>query len=116
MKKRKLLIVFSFIVVLLITMTVSDIYYSNLNKKYPLLSNLESFDGKVTDVKIHFGYSYIELDSVDRALIRPSYLKNETKEKFHQLVKEGDFILLGDSKHEFTLTQMGKDYRFIIKN
>jgi 3-isopropylmalate dehydratase small subunit len=116
MKKSKLLIVSFSIALLLIAMTFSDIYYSNLNKEYPLLSNLESFEGKVTDLKIHFGYTYIELDSQKRALIRPSNLKNEPKEKFHQLVKEGDFILFSDSRNEFTLKQMDKDFRFIIKN
>src|SRR5690606_10046885 len=52
--------------------TWSDYYYSKLEGDYIVLTDFQNIGGFVTDLRVHWNYAYLTINSTDRILICPS--------------------------------------------
>lgn len=97
---------------LLITMTISDIYYSKLERDYPLLISSEQTNGTILKHKEHFDYTYIELNSSERRLIRPTENLHYTPSKFSDFIAEGDQMIYEKQSGKIQIIRDNYSYYF----
>lgn len=112
--KKKLLIGMPIILLLLVAMTISDNYYSDLEEQYPVLQETERVEGKVTNIIIHHKYIYLELDGQTKRLVPPSFLKSDNPSYLHKIIAIGDHFLHESNSHEVALQQEDKRLSFIV--
>jgi hypothetical protein len=67
-KNKKLWITGGIAGMLLLAMTISDLYYSELSENYPVLKADELIEGKITAFKVHHKHTYIELDATKKGI------------------------------------------------
>lgn len=115
-KTKKWLLLGAVVIALLITMTISDNYYSNLNENYPLLQKEELLSGKITDIKIHHKYTFIELDSSTKRLITPSFLMNKKTAYLHKTIAIGDYLVYEGHSDKITLLKDNESYNFLVSH
>ena len=102
-KGWKLWIIGGLLGTLLLVMTISDIYYSDLTEKYPVLRKDEFIEGKVTGLKVHHRHTYIELDFEERRNIPPSYLVGPKTDYLHKMAEVGDNFIHAAKSTNITL-------------
>lgn len=113
-KKTKLLLLAPLLILLLVSMTISDNYYSNLAEQYPILQESERVEGKVTGITIHHKYVYLELDAQTRRLIPPSFLKSADPTHLHKIISIGDHFLHEANSKEVSLGEDQEHLSFIV--
>jgi heme/copper-type cytochrome/quinol oxidase subunit 2 len=112
--KKKLLIGMPIILLLLVTMTISDNYYSDLEEQYPILEKTEQMEGKVTGLIIHHKYIYLELDGQTKRLVPPSLLKNADRSYLHKAITIGDHFMHAPNSEEVALRKDDDHLRFVV--
>jgi len=115
-KGPKLWIIGGLLGILFLVMTISDIYYSNLSEKYPVLSKDEFMEGKVTGLKVHYKHAYIELDFAERRNIPPSFLVGPKTDYFHKMVELGDHFIHEVNSENITLQRDDEFYKYAVSN
>lgn len=110
---RPQIIISSLIIIgILITMSISDVYYTNLEKKFPLLSKNESINGKITNLKTHFDYSYLEIDLNTKKLIRPTKNEKYNPCDFNEFISVGDSFVHEEFSNEIKVIRNNTTYTF----
>ena len=97
---------------LLILMIVSDIYYSKLERDYPLLTRLEQIEGTINKHKAHFDYTYIELNSSVKRLIMPTANLEYSPSKFSDFIEKGDQVVFKRLSDEIQINRGKNSYFF----
>lgn len=115
-KTKKWLLLGAVVIALLITMTISDNYYSNLNENYPLLQKEEPLSGKITGIKIHHKYTFVELDSSTKRLITPSFLMNKTPTYLHKTIAIGDYLIHEAHSDQLSVLKDDENYNFLVSH
>ena len=98
----------------IVTMTISDNYYSKLEKEFPLLSENELIEGTITSFKSHFGYTYVEIDSNTKRLIRPTNVGESKATEFHHFIEVGDKFLHRKSDNKIFIYRQHKTFEFLL--
>lgn len=101
-------------ILILIAMTISDNYYSNLEENYPILKETEAIQGKVTNMIVHHKYTYLELDSQTKRLVPPSFLKSPDPTYFCKIVSIGDYFLHEANSNEVVLLKNEEPLSFVV--
>lgn len=114
-RRPRNLIALVLVSLLLITMTISDIYYSGLERDYPFLTEYEYIDGTITAMKVHHKYSFIEIDSSMKRAISPTYNPAYDPYYFHELAAEGDRLIHKKWSHQIELIREGTSYLFSLE-
>jgi hypothetical protein len=112
MKNTKVKIGLLIVAALVIAMTISDWYYSGLDREYALLGNKMAIQGVVTHCKIHWQHAYISLDSDVKVHILPSRTDGDEPADFHNLVAVGDSLYTEATSDQITLVKNGRAYYF----
>ncbi|MEM7369071.1 MAG: hypothetical protein AAF587_10770 [Bacteroidota bacterium] len=115
LRRRKTIIVLVLASLLLITMTISDIYYSGLERDYPFLAEYEQIDGTITAMKVHHKYSFIEIDSSLKRAIVPTYNPANDPYYFHEFVTEGDRFVYKEWSRQIEIIRDGEIFLFDMK-
>lgn len=97
---------------IIITMTISDIYYTKLENEYPLLSSNEQINGILTSFKDHHNYAYIEVDSSIKRLIRPTNNTDYNPSNFTDFIAIGDKIIHEKWSTKIEIVKNDKSYNF----
>ncbi len=113
-KRKKFGILGALIVSLLITMTISDIYYSDLAEKYPVLDPKEFLEGQITDLKIHHRYTFVEIDHNKKRNIPPSFLYAPKTDYFHKMIAIGDHFFHEANSTDVSLEKQGVVYKYLV--
>ena len=100
---------------LLILMTISDNYYSKLERDYPLLNRLEQINGIIANHKDHFDYTYIELNSSEKRLIMPTENMDYSPSKFSDFIALGDEVIYEKQFDKIQIIRDNKSYFFKLK-
>ncbi len=100
------------IVGLLTAMTYSDIYYSKLERNYPLLTRLEQIEGTIVDHKDHFDYTYIVLNTSVKRLIMPTENSAYSPSKFSDFISEGDQVIYQQHSDQIEIVRGDNSYYF----
>lgn len=98
--------------VIMAFMISSDIYYSKLEKEYPLLAPNEQINGTITSFKDHFDYTYIEIDSSVKRLIRPTNNNDYEPTNFSDFISNGDKIVHDKWSSKIVIVKNDVSYRF----
>ena len=110
--KPKIYIPLFFSLALIATMFISDIYYTKLEKEYPLLVKKDNVYGKITSNKDHFNYTYIEVDNKIKRLIRPIKNDNYSPAVFSDFILNGDVIKYEINKNQIEIIRAENTYFF----
>jgi len=113
-KKRNWII--ASVALMTVTMTISDSYYSKLEKEFPLLSENELTEGSITSFKSHFGYTYVEIGSNTKRLIRPTNVSKAGSMEFHDFIQIGDKFLHRKSDHKVVVYRQNLAFEFLLVN
>jgi hypothetical protein len=97
---------------LIIMMAQSDIYYSKLERDYPLLSSLEQLDGIIINYKDHFEHTYIEINTGVKRHIRPTENHDYSPSKFSDFIALSDRIIFENSADQIQLIRDNRSYYF----
>jgi hypothetical protein len=92
--------------------TWSDYYYSKLERDYAVLKDFHNIGGFVTDLRVHWNYSYLTIDSIERILIYPTRNEHHETQEFSELVEVGDLIHKGEKSDEIYLQKGDVVYKF----
>lgn len=112
--KLRLLVLTPIIVGLLVSMTISDAYYSDMEVQYPILEKPSQVEGKVTGITVHHKYTFLELDAQTKVLVPPSFLKNEDPSYFHKTISIGDYFIHENGSEEVSLLKHQERLNFIV--
>lgn len=118
MKKRtkiRLLVLTPIILALLVSMTISDAYYSDMEAQYPILEKTSQLEGKVTGITVHHKYTYLELNAQTKVLVPPSFLKNDDPAYFHKIISIGDNFIHEKNSEEVSVQKGDERLSFIVK-
>ena len=113
-QNRKWIITSVVVIILIVTMTISDIYYSKLEKEFPLLDKNELVEGTITTFKSHFEYTYLEIDSNTKRLIRPTIPDKIDLKEFYNFIEIGDIFLHKKSANKVLVYRQNKEYEFLL--
>lgn len=111
-KTRKWIISSVVLLLLIVSMTISDRYYSKLEKEFPVLEKDELVEGIITRFKNHFEYTYLEIDSNTKRLIRPTRANDTDLIEFHDFIKVGDKFLHRKSDNRIYVFRQDEKYEF----
>ena len=93
--------------------TISDLYYSKLERDYALLTDEMPIQGVITDYRVHWKNTYITVDSTTLIQVRPIITNAPESRYFHSLVEVGDSILKRKNSDEILLKTKDTDFLFI---
>jgi hypothetical protein len=97
-------------------MTISDTYYSRLNREYPMLSDATSLKGVVTDYRIHWQHAYVVVNSTEKIHIRPAKSNTDDGLYFDDLISGGDSLFIESWSDEIRLKKQSRMYKFLCKD
>src|SRR5690606_14468331 len=72
--------------------TWGDYYYSKPERDYTVLTDFQEIGGFVTDLRVHWNYAYLTINSTERILICPTRNERYETREFSELVGVGDLI------------------------
>jgi hypothetical protein len=103
-----------FLFALLVVMTTSDIYYSNLEKNYSMLTDQIHIDGKIANYRVHWGHAYVTLSDNQKLHIQPAANVNSPEKSSHDLIEVGDSLRIAPGSGKLIVKK--KDQEFIFVN
>ena len=115
-KKRKLGAFGGLLGFLLVTMTISDVYYGDLSEAYPLLLKEEFIEGTIMGIKVHHDHTYVELDTRENRQITPSYLVGHETARLSEYIAMGDHFAHEGDSDRITLTKEKETRSFLVSH
>ncbi|PHN01591.1 hypothetical protein [Flavilitoribacter nigricans] len=112
---KKLLFLIPIVALILGLMIHSDIYYSDLKARYPILTENDQIEGTVTDIFSHHKYAFIELDGKTNLMVPPSFLKQSDPEYLHKTIAVGDRFRHESNSNEVSLLRDNDQMSFVVK-
>jgi hypothetical protein len=112
MKNAKIKIALVVTGTLISVMTISDWYYSQLEREYPVLEDMMAIHGIITHRKVHWKHSFISLNSGVKVNIPPPTTERYEPTDFHNLIEVGDSLFKESTSDKITLVKNGREYYF----
>jgi hypothetical protein len=113
-KNKKLWITSGIVGMLLLAMTISDLYYYELSENYPVLKADELIEGRITAFKVHHKHTYVELDATKKRNIPPGFLMGSETTSFHKMIRIGDYFIHEDNSDKVTVSRGSKTYKYVV--
>lgn len=112
MKKRY--IALGIVGIILIVMTISDIYFSNLNEHYHLVNKSDYVKGNITGYRSHWRYVYVEIDNREKFLIRPTKSLDSLQFFLNDVIALNQSIMVSGEEGKITIDNNNQKFSFLI--